>query len=121
MRINIVQTEYDPTDMERLKEVLDGLDGGITCFPECFALAEAASKFCMQYLNTVSDLTKRIIELVKKTGVILPLIEKHPVMRNRFYNTTYVIHNGDLIGTYRRVVTSNGKAVYSSRQGIPGI
>ena len=54
----------------------------------------------------MSDETKLIIETVKKTGktVILPLIEKHPIMRNRFYNTTYVIHNGDVIGTYRRVV-----------------
>lgn len=105
MIINIVQIAYDPTDIERLKEVLDGLDGGITCFPECFALGRSGVEV-LQYLNTVSEETKRIIEMVKKTGktVILPLIEKHPVMRNRFYNTTYVVHNGDVIGTYRRVV-----------------
>jgi len=105
MRINIVQMNYDPTDIERLKEVLGDLEG-ITCFPECFALGRSGIE-TLQYLNKVSDEAKSIIEVVKKTGksVILPLIEKHPVMRNRFYNTTYVIHNGDVIGTYKRVVT----------------
>jgi len=78
---------------------------GINCFPERFALGRSGVE-TLRYLNKVSDETKRIIETVKKTGktVILPLIEKHPVMRNRFYNTAYVIHNGDVIGTYRRVV-----------------
>ena len=105
MRINIVQTNYDPTDIERLKEVLGDLKG-ITCFPECFALGRSGIE-TLQYLNKVSDEGKSIIETVKKTGksIILPLIEKHPVMRNRFYNTTSVIHNGVVIGTYKRVVT----------------
>jgi len=104
MRINIVQTNYDPTDIERLKKVLSDLEG-ITCFPECFALGRSGVE-TLQYLNRVSDETKSIVEAVKETGktVILPLIEKHPVMRNRFYNTTCVIHNGDVIGTYKRVV-----------------
>ncbi len=104
MRINIVQTNYDPTDIERLKKVLSDLEG-ITCFPECFALGRSGVE-TLQYLNRVSDETKSIVEAVKKTGktVILPLIEKHPVMRNRFYNTTCIIHNGDVIGTYKRVV-----------------
>jgi len=105
MRINIVQTNYDPTEIERLTEILNDVGGGITCFPECFALGRSGVE-TLQYLNKVSDETERIIETVKKTGktVILPLIEWHPVMRNRFYNTVYVIHNGDVIGTYRRVV-----------------
>lgn len=105
MRINIVQTNYDPTDIERLKEVLGDLKG-ITCFPECFALGRSGIE-TLQYLNKVSDEGKSIIETVKKTGksIILPLIEKHPVMRNRFYNTTSVIHNGVVIGTYKKVVT----------------
>ena len=104
MRINIVQTNYDPTDIEWLKKVLSDLEG-ITCFPECFALGRSGVE-TLQYLNRVSDETKSIVEAVKKTGktVILPLIEKHPVMRNRFYNTTCIIHNGDVIGTYKRVV-----------------
>jgi predicted amidohydrolase len=104
MRINIVQTNYDPTDIERLEEVVSDLEG-ITCFPECFALGRSGVE-TLQYLNRVSDATKSIVEAVKKTGksVILPLIEKHPVMRNRFYNTTCIIHNGDVIGTYKRVV-----------------
>jgi hypothetical protein len=104
VRINIVQTNYDPTDIIWLKEVLGDLEG-ITCFPECFALGRSGVE-TLQYLNKVSDEGKSIIETVKETGksVILPLIEKHPVMRNRFYNTTSVIHNGDVIGTYRRVV-----------------
>ena len=86
MRINIVQTNYDPTDIERLKEVLSEQEG-ITCFPECFALGRSGVE-TLQYLNKVSDETKNIVEAVKETGktVILPLIEKHPVMRNRFYN-----------------------------------
>lgn len=104
MRINIVQTNNDPTDRERLKKVLSDLEG-ITCFPECFALGRSGVE-TLQYLNRVSEETKSIVEAVKKTGktVILPLIEKHPVMRNRFYNTTCIIHNGDVIGTYKRVV-----------------
>jgi omega-amidase len=104
MRINIVQTNYDPTDIERLKKVLSDLEG-ITCFPECFALGRSGVE-TLQYLNKVSDEMKSIVEAVKKTGktVILPLIEKHPVMRNRFYNTTCIIRNGDVIGTYKRVV-----------------
>lgn len=105
MRINIVQINYDPTDVERLEEVLSNLKEGIACFPECFALGRSGVE-TLQYLNKVSDETKSIVEAVKKTGktVILPVIEKHPVMRNRFYNTTYVIHNGDVTGTYKRVV-----------------
>lgn len=104
MRINIVQMNYDPTDIEKLKTVLSDLEG-ITCFPECFALGRSGVE-TLQYLNRVSDETKSIVEAVKKMGktVILPLIEKHPVMRNRFYNTTWVIHNGDVAGTYKRVV-----------------
>lgn len=104
MRINLAQTNYDPTDSKRLEEILDGLEG-ITCLPECFALGRSGVE-TLQYLNKVSGEARSIIEVVKKTGktVILPLIEKHPVMRNRFYNTTYVIHDGDVIGTYRRVV-----------------
>ena len=105
MRINIVQTNYDPTDIERLKEILNDVEGGVTCFPECFALGRSGVE-TLQYLNKVSDETKSIVEAIKKIGktAILPLIEWHPVMRNRFYNTVYVIHNGDVIGTYRRVV-----------------
>ena len=105
MRVNIVQTNYDPTDVERLKELLSDLEG-LTCFPECFALGRSGIE-TLQYLNKVSDEEKGIVEAVKKTGktVILPLIEWHPVMWNRFYNTTSVIHNGDVIGTYRRAVT----------------
>ncbi len=121
MRINIVQTNYDPTDIERLKEILDDVKGGVTCFPECFALGRSGVE-TLQYLNKVSDETKRIIETVKKTGktVILPLIEKHPVMRNRFYNTVYVIHNGDVIGTYRRVVIHPmEKPFIQSGKGFP--
>jgi len=104
MRINIVQMNYDPTDIEKLETVLSDLEG-ITCFPECFALGRSGVE-TLQYLNRVSDETKSIVEAVKKMGktVILPLIEKHPVMRNRFYNTTWVIHNGDVAGTYKRVV-----------------
>lgn len=104
MRINLAQTNYDPTGTKRLEEILDGLEG-ITCLPECFALGRSGVE-TLQYLNKVSDEAKSIVEAVKKTGktIILPLIEKHPVMRNRFYNTTYVIHDGDVIGTYRRVV-----------------
>ena len=100
-----MQTNYDPTDIERLKEILDDVEGGVTCFPECFALGRSGVE-TLQYLNKVSDEGKGIVEAVKKTGktVILPLIEWHPVMRNRFYNTTCIIHNGDVIGTYRRVV-----------------
>ncbi len=104
MRINIAQISYDPTEIERLKGVLADLDG-ITCFPECFALGRSGVE-TLQYVNEVSDQQTAILETVKKTGktVILPLIEKHPVMRNRFYNATYVIHNGDVLGTYKRVV-----------------
>jgi predicted amidohydrolase len=104
MKINIAQINYDPTDIRRLKEVLSGLDG-ITAFPECFALGRSGVE-TLQYLNKVGDDSKSIIEAVKKTGktVILPLIEKHPVMRNRFYDTTYVIHEGVVIGSYKRVV-----------------
>jgi hypothetical protein len=87
MRINIVQTNYDPTNIELLEEVLGDLEEGITCFPECFALGRSGVE-TLQYLNKVSDESKSIVEAVKKTGknAILPLIEKHPVMRNRFYN-----------------------------------
>jgi len=53
MRINIVQTNYDPTDIERLKKVLSDLEG-ITCFPECFALGRSGVE-TLQYLNRVSD------------------------------------------------------------------
>ena len=104
MKINIAQIEYDPIDIEKLKGVLSGLDG-ITCFPECFALGRSGIE-TLQYLNKISHESKTIIEEIKKTGktVILPLIERHPVMRNRFYNTTYIIHDKDLIGSYRRVV-----------------
>jgi predicted amidohydrolase len=105
MRINIAQINYDTTDMGRFKELLSDLEG-ITCFPECFAFGRGGVE-TSQYLNKVSDESESIIEVVKKTGktVILPLIKKkHPVMRNRFYNTMYVIHNGDVIGTYKRVV-----------------
>jgi hypothetical protein len=81
------------------------LDEGVTCFPECFALGRISVDI-LQYLNRVSDEREKIVDTVKNTGktVILPLIEKHPIMKNRFYNTTYVIHNEDVIGTYRRVV-----------------
>jgi omega-amidase len=105
MRINIVQTNYDPTDIERLQAVLKNVEGGLTCFPECFALGRSGVE-TLRYLNKVSEELKGILEAVKKTGktIILPLIEKHPVMRNRFYNTVHVINNGELIGTYRRVV-----------------
>ncbi|RZN73739.1 MAG: carbon-nitrogen hydrolase family protein [Candidatus Methanolliviera hydrocarbonicum] len=105
MRINIAQINYDPTDIGRLEEVLQGLDEGVTCFPECFALGRISVDI-LQYLNRVSDEREKIVDTVKNTGktVILPLIEKHPIMKNRFYNTTYVIHNEDVIGTYRRVV-----------------
>ncbi|MDY6966255.1 MAG: carbon-nitrogen hydrolase family protein [Halobacteriota archaeon] len=104
MRINIAQIEYDPIDVDRIKEVLNGLDG-ITCFPECFAIGRSGVE-TLQYLNKVGDQAEHIKEEVKKTGktVILPLVEKHPLMRNRFYNTTYVMHNNELIGSYRRVV-----------------
>lgn len=99
-----MQIDYDPTDVERLEAVLRDAEG-ITCFPECFALGRTGVE-TLQYLNKVSDESKGIVEAVKKTGktAILPIIEHHSVMHNRFYNTTYVIHDGDVIGTYRRVV-----------------
>jgi hypothetical protein len=53
MRINIVQMNYDPTDIEKLKTVLSDLEG-ITCFPECFALGRSGVE-TLQYLNRVSD------------------------------------------------------------------
>ena len=104
MKINIAQIAYDPMEIDTLNSIVRDLDG-ITCFPECFALGRSGIE-TLQYLNKVTHESKKIIEAIKKTGktVILPLIEKHPVMRNRFYNTTYIIHDKELLGSYRRVI-----------------
>lgn len=104
MNINIVQTNYEPTDVEKIEQSIVNLEG-IICFPECFALGRSGAE-TLKYLNKVSDESANILEKIKKTGktVILPLIEKHNAMRNRFYNTTYLIHDGSVIGKYRRIV-----------------
>ncbi|MBE0524751.1 MAG: carbon-nitrogen hydrolase family protein [Methanosarcinales archaeon] len=102
--MSIVQTNYDPLDVEKLKHLIENLDG-IVCFPECFALGRSGTE-TLKYLNKVSGEASNIVEEMKGTGktMLLPLIEKHGVMRNRFYNTTYMIHEGKVIGSYRRVV-----------------
>jgi len=35
-----VQTDYDPTDIERLKEILDDLGGGDKLLPRAFCTGE---------------------------------------------------------------------------------
>ena len=67
MRINIVQTNYDPTDIERLKGLVNDVESGITCFLECFALGRSGVE-TLQYLNKVSDGLQGIVEAVKKQG-----------------------------------------------------
>lgn len=104
MKVNIIQTHYDPTDVGKIEEYVSELDG-IICFPECFALGRSGAA-TLQFLNTVSDEAPDILDRIKATGktVILPLIEKHNVMRNRFYNTTHIIHDGKVIDSYRRTI-----------------
>ncbi len=65
MRINIVQTNYDPRNIELFEEVLGDLEEGITCFPECFALGRSGVE-TLQYLNKVSDESKSLWSTLRR-------------------------------------------------------
>jgi omega-amidase len=104
MKINLAQVNSDPTDLKGLLQVLEGRVG-ITCFPECFALGREREE-ALRYFRQVADMREEILQAVMETEktVILPLVESHPTICSRFYNTTYVIHQGELLGSYRRAV-----------------